>query len=155
MSDTTEWPTTGSASITIDASPAEAYAFVTDLDKLPLLSPENVRCEFTGDSTTIGEGATFKGHNKNGDYEWSADCLVKVAEPGRQFSFLVPPGWEYATTWSYRFEPEGDGVRVTESFDSPMLGDPEIYPGKLEGRCGQLQAACEVTLANLKTALES
>ena len=50
---------------------------------------------------------------------------------------------------------DGDGVLVTESFDSPMLGDPEIYPGKLEGRCDQLRAALTTTLENLKTALES
>ena len=80
--------------------------------------------------------------------------MVLSADPGREFAFKVPPEWEYATTWKYEFASEGDGVRVTESFDSPMLGDPEIYPGKIEGRCEQLQAACETTLQNLKAALE-
>lgn len=150
-----EWPTTGSASIVIDASPDEAYAFVTDLAKLPTLSPENQRCELIEGSTAVEVGAQFRGWNKNGDYEWNADCLVLVAEAGKEFSFKVPPEWEYATTWTYRFEAEGDGVRVTESFDSPMLGDPEIYPGKLEGRCENLREACQTTLENLKTALEA
>ena len=67
----------------------------------------------------------------------------------------IGPEWKYATTWTYRFEPDGDGVMVTESFDSPMLGSPDIYPGKLEGRCEQLRAALATTLDNLKTALES
>lgn len=31
MSDSTEWPTTGLATITIDATPEAAFAFVTDL----------------------------------------------------------------------------------------------------------------------------
>ena len=70
------------------------------------------------------------------------------------FSFLVPPAWEYATTWTYRFEPDDDGVVVTESFDSPMLQSPDIYPGKLDGRCDQLRAALVTTLEHLKTALE-
>jgi hypothetical protein len=154
MSDNT-WPSSGSASIQIDTTPEAAYNYVTDLDKLPTLSPENQRCEFIEGSTSIVEGALFRGHNLKGDYEWSAECVVKTAQPGSEFSFIVPPKWEHATTWTYRFEPNSaGGTTVTESFDSPMLSDPEIYPGKIEGRCEQLQAALETTLANLKAALE-
>ncbi|MFT7648964.1 MAG: hypothetical protein ACI8Y4_003719 [Candidatus Poriferisodalaceae bacterium] len=151
----TQYPTTGSASVRIAASPEAAYAYVTDLDKAPGLSPENQSCVFTGDSTEIVVGATFAGTNRAGDYEWTAECQVKSADPGREFSFKVPPEWEYGTIWKYTFEPDGDGVTVTEAFDSPMLGDPEIYPGKIEGRCEQLTAACQTTLDNLKAALEA
>ncbi|MEM7286443.1 MAG: SRPBCC family protein [Actinomycetota bacterium] len=129
-----EWPTTGSASIRIAASPEAAYDYVTDLDTLPSLSPENQRCEFIEGSTEIVEGALFRGHNEHGGYEWSAECRVVEADRGRVFSFVVPPAWEYATTWKYTFEADGDGVVVTESFDSPMLQSPDIYPGRLDGR---------------------
>lgn len=150
------WPSTGSASIHIAASPEAAYDFVTDLEKAPTLSPENQRCEFIEGSTEIVEGAIFRGHNKNGDYEWSADCRVLAANRGQKFSFIVPPDWEHASTWTYTFAAgEDGGTIVTESFDSPMLSNPEIYPGKIEGRCEQLQGALETTLANLKAALES
>jgi len=151
------WPTTGSASVHIAATAKMAYAYVTDLDKAPNLSPENQKCVFTGDSTKIVEGATFKGTNKAGDYEWSVDCVVVAATPGETFAFTVPPNWEYATTWTYTFAPDADGkgVTVTESFDSPMLADPDIYPGQIEGRCEQLTSACAITLNNLKIALET
>ena len=132
MSDKT-WPSTGSASIHIATTPEAAYDYVTDLDKLPTLSPEYQRCEFIEGSTEIAEGAIFRGHNENGGYEWSAECRVTVADRGREFAFVVPPKWEYATTWSYRFEQTDGGTTVTESFDSPMLADPEVYPGKIEG----------------------
>lgn len=155
MADEPTWPTTGSATIEIAASPEAAYDFVTDLTKAPALSPENQRCEFTGDSTAIEVDATFRGWNRAGDYEWHADCVVVAADRGREFAFRVPPDWEYATTWRYEFVPKGDGVAVTESFDSPMLGDPDIYPGKLDGRCEQLRSACATTLQNLKGALEA
>ncbi|MGY9075281.1 MAG: SRPBCC family protein [Acidimicrobiales bacterium] len=150
----TEYPTTGSATLRIDASPQAAYDFVTDLDRAPSLSPENQSCVFTDESTEVVEGATFTGTNKAGDYEWTAECRVLSAVAAQEFSFKVPPEWEYATTWKYTFEADGDGVVVTESFDSPMLGDPEIYPGKIDGRCAQLTAACATTLDNLKTVLE-
>lgn len=150
-----DYPTTGSATVRIDASPMAAYQYVTDLNRAPDLSPENQSCEFIGDSTEIVEGATFKGTNKAGDYEWSADCEVVVAKPGEEFTFKVPPGFDAATTWKYTFEADGDGVVVTESFDAPLLAMPDVYPGRIEGRCEMLTAACQTTLDNLKTALEA
>lgn len=144
----------GSATIHIDASPAEVYALLTDLGRLPTFSPENQRCEFLDGSTEIAVGARFRGYNKAGDYEWHADCEVSVAEPGREFTFVVPPDFDLATTWRYQIEPDGDGTRVTESFDAPLLDHPDVYPGRVEGRRDQLEAACRTTLENLKAALE-
>ncbi len=149
-----ESPTSGSASIRIDASPDAVYAHLANLETLPELSPENVRCEFLDGSDAIEVGAAFRGHNKSGDYEWHADCVVTVAEPGREFAFEVPPGFDHATTWRYEITADGNGSLVTESFDAPLLSMPDIYPGKIEGRRDNLEKACHTTLANLKAALE-
>lgn len=150
------YPTTGSASITVSATPAEVYDHLTDLAKLADLSPENVRCELHKDSDDVTVGARFRGYNKAGDYEWHADCVVTEADPGRSFAFEVPPGFEHATTWRYDLAASDDGgTVVTESFDAPLLALPDVYPGKIDGRCAQLQAACETTLANLKAAIEA
>ncbi len=153
MSD--EYPTTGSASIRIDASPDQVYAFLTDLEKLPTCSPENVRCEYLEGAESIEEGTSFRGHNKSGDDEWHADCKVTIAQPGRSFAFEVPPGQSYSTTWRYDIEPDGSGSIVRESFSAPLLAMPDVYPGKIEGRCENLTKACVTTLANLKVALEA
>ncbi len=147
--------TQGSASIRIAASPESVFAHLTDLEKLPLLSPENVRCEFLDDATAVAVGARFRGHNKSGDYEWHADCVVTAFEPNTYFAYEVPPKYEHATVWSYRIEPDGDGCVVTESFDAPLLALPDIYPGKIEGRRDNLERACATTLANLKATIES
>lgn len=147
--------TSGSATIRVDASPETVYAYLTDLEKLPQLSPENVRCEYLDDATSTEVGTTFRGHNKAGDYEWHADCIVTVAEPGRAFSFEVPPGFEHATTWSYRIDADGSGSIVTETFDAPLLAMPDLYPGRIEGRRDNLEKACRITLNNLKEALQS
>ncbi len=146
--------TTGSASIRIDAGPDAVYAYLTNLETLPELSPENVRCEFHEGSDEIVVGAKFRGHNKAGDYEWHADCVVTAADPGREFAFEVPPGFEHATTWRYSISADGSGSVVTETFDAPLLSMPDIYPGKIEGRRDNLEKACGITLANLKAALE-
>lgn len=148
-------PTTGSATVEVNASAADVYALLTDLDRLPGLSPENERCEYLDDATAIDVGVTFRGHNKAGDYEWHADCVVTVADPGRSFAYTVPPKFEHATTWSYDIESTGPAsCRVTESFDAPLLAMPEIYPGTIEGRCDNLIKACSTTMENLKAAFE-
>ncbi len=146
-------PTQGSATVEVAASAAEVYALLTDLDRLPTLSPENERCEFLGDATAIDVGVRFRGHNKARDYEWHADCEVTVADVGKSFAYVVPPKFEHATTWAYAIESTGpNSCIVTESFDAPMLALPDVYPGTIEGRCENLQNACAVTMANLRAA---
>ena len=151
---TDDMPTQGSVSVEIDCSPAQAYAYLTNLDLLPGLSPENVRCELLDDATALAVGVRFRGHNKAGDYEWHADCEVTVLDQDREFAYVVPPNFEHATTWRYTVEADGDGTTVTEHFDAPLLALPDIYPGKIEGRHANLVQACETTMANLKAALE-
>jgi len=147
--------TRGSASVGIDASPEAVFAHLTDLSMLPELSPENVRCEYLDDATELAIGTTFRGHNKAGDYEWHADCVVTVLEPNRAFAYEVPPGFEHATTWSYEIAADGAGAIVTERFDAPMLALPDVYPGTIEGRRDNLEKGCQITMANLKKALEA
>jgi len=148
-------PVHGSATVQIAAAPDAAFALLTSLEELPALSPENQRCELLDGSSGLAVGARFRGYNRSGDYEWHADCEVTVLEPGRRFAYVVPPAFEHATEWSYTIEPDGDGCVVTEAFHAPMLALPEIYPGKIEGRRDNLEAACRSTMDNLKAALES
>lgn len=150
MTDTS--PTRGSATVEVEGSADEVYALLTDLDRLPTLSPENQRCEYLDDATSIAVGVRFRGHNKAKDYEWHADCAVTVAEPGQQFAYEVPPQFEHATTWSYEIEAiDDDRCQVTERFDAPMLALPDVYPGKIEGRRDNLERACEITMENLRS----
>lgn len=152
--ETASSPTGGSATIQISAPAADVFAILVDLDRLPTLSPENVRCEYLEGATSIEIGASFRGYNRARDYEWHADCVVTEFEPGRSFAYEVPPGLEHATTWRYVVEPTEGGCVVTESFDAPMLALPDVYPGRIEGRRDNLERACETTLANLKTLAE-
>ena len=54
-------------------------------------------------------------------------------------------------------EPDDDGAgcTVTETFFAPLLGLPDIYPGKIDGRRDNLEKACKTTMANLKPAVEA
>jgi len=152
----TDFPTKGSASVEVNASAESVYAFLTDLDRLPTLSPENQRCELLNDATSIAVGVRFRGHNKAGDYEWHADCEVTVADGGNKFAYIVPPDFEHTTTWGYDIESTGpESCTVTEWFEAPMLALPDVYPGKIEGRCENLQKACVTTMENLQSAFSN
>ncbi len=153
-SSTDNSPVRGSASVRVDAAPDAVFALLTNLDELPALSPENQRCELLDGWSEVGVGARFRGTNRVGTYEWQADCEVTVFEPGRRFAYVVPPDFEHATEWSYTIEPDGDGCVVTEAFHAPLLAMPEIYPGRIEGRRDNLEAACRTTMDNLRAALE-
>ncbi len=148
---------TGSAQIHVQASAEQVFAYLTNLDLLPTLSPENVRCELREGDDELIIGARFRGWNEAPGKQWHADCVVTALEPSRLFEYKVPPKYEHATTWSYLVEADADGqgCTVTESFDAPLLLLPEVYPGKIEGRRDNLEAACETTLANLKAAIEN
>ena len=156
MSDSPQEPTRGQASVHVDASADEVFAYLTDIDRLPGLSPENQRCEWLAPSSEMAIGSRFRGHNKAGDYEWQADCEVTVLEAGSAFAYEVPPRFEFATTWRYDVEPDADGAgcTVTESFHAPLLEQPDIYPGKIEGRRDNLEKACEITMSNLAAAFD-
>ncbi|MFT4657696.1 MAG: hypothetical protein ACJAXA_001599 [Candidatus Aldehydirespiratoraceae bacterium] len=145
-------PTRGEATVHVAATAAEVFSYLTDLERLPGLSPENQRCELLEGSSKIEVGARFRGHNKAGDYEWHADCKVTVLEPDSEFTYVVPPDFEAATVWSYTIASDGDGCSVTESFHAPLLAMPEVYPGKIEGRRDNLEQACQKTMANLAAA---
>lgn len=147
-------PIAGAASVRINATPDAVYTFLTDLEKLPTLSPECQRCERDSGEGPLAVGDRFTGHNAAGTYEWSAQCEVTVAEPGVEFAYDVPPRFSHATRWRYTMVADGDETVVTEYFDAPLLARPDIYPGQVDGRQAGLQAACERTMANLKAALE-
>jgi hypothetical protein len=62
-------------------------------------------------------GATFDGHNRNGEHEWSSQGRVIEADRGRSFAFEVSMMDFHYATWGYRIEPTADGCRVTEWCD--------------------------------------
>ncbi len=43
--------------------------------------------------------------------------MVITAEPGREFGFSRTEMFAGTVVWRYRFEPDGDGTRLTESYE--------------------------------------
>jgi uncharacterized protein YndB with AHSA1/START domain len=98
----------------IAAPPEAIYAAISDVTRMGEWSPECHACEWHEGVDGPAVGATFDGHNRNGELEWTTQGRVTVAEPGRAFVFECSMMDFHYATWGFRIEPEEDGCRVTE-----------------------------------------
>ena len=98
----------------IAASPEAVYAAISDVTRMGEWSEECHACEWRDGADGPAVGATFDGHNRNGDHEWTSQGKVIEADPGRSFAFECSMFDFHFSTWGYRIEPTDMGCRVTE-----------------------------------------
>ena len=98
----------------IAASPEQVYAAISDVTRMGEWSLECEACAWHEGFGGPVVGATFDGHNRNGELVWTTQGKVVEAEPGKSFVFECFAGTFHYSTWGYRFEPTEMGCRVTE-----------------------------------------
>ena len=98
----------------IAASPEAVYAAISDVTRMGEWSQECHTCEWHEGFDGPVLGATFDGHNRNGDHEWTSQGKVIEADPGRAFAFECSMFDFHFSTWGYRIEPTETGSQVTE-----------------------------------------
>jgi hypothetical protein len=109
--------TTDSVTRLIEATPDALYGIISDVTRTPERSPEIVRCTWVKGATGPQVGARFKAINKvQRGPSWPNTPVVVTAEAGREFAFARTELFAGTVEWRYRFEPEGNGTRVTESY---------------------------------------
>lgn len=147
--------TTDSVSRLIQATPEALYEIISDVTRTPELSPEIVRCTWVKGATGPAVGARFKSINKvQRGPSWPNTPVVVTADPGREFAFARTEPFGGTVEWRYRFEPEGNATRVTESYavtkDLTIVG--WFIIGTLYGRKDRqsdLRSGMEQTLERL------
>lgn len=141
------------------AAPAEAvYAAISDVTRMGEWSPECHTCEWHEGVTGPVVGATFDGHNRNGDKEWTTQGKVIEAEPGRAFAFECSMFDFHFSTWGYRIEPTETGCRVTEWNEDLRPESAMEFSKEMSGvddRAGRNRETISATLDRLAAALES
>lgn len=149
---------TYSESIVIDCSPAELYDLVSDVTRMGQWSPICRACWWDeGEGPSVG--SWFTGRNETPERTWETRSQVVVADPGREFAFVVNHGW---VRWGYTFEPEGGGTRVTESWHflaDGIAGFHDRYgadaQAHIDERIRQAHEGIAATLAAIKQAAEA
>jgi len=154
-----------SDSIIIAAAPEKAYGIVSDVTRIGELSPVCKSAAWDDAGNAGKEGAWFTGHNVAGDFSWDTHCKVIAAVPDREFAWINhgPTGDAELVRWGYMFEPDGDGTKVTETwqvlpaypgFVSTRFPDVDVKE-RIDRMHQTARTGIPETLANLKKVAES
>lgn len=146
--------TRGEVSRYIEADGDQLYDLVADVTRAPELSPEIVSCEWL-DGGGPRVGARFRARNKvTRGPSWTNTPEVIVADRGREFAFVRREKFAGELVWRYRFEAEGTGTRVTESYEvTKPIPKPMYYAMQWIWGCpdrpAELRAGMRQTLDRL------
>ena len=149
-----------SVTMDMEASPDELYALISDVTRTPEFSPEILECTWLDGATGPAVGARFKARNKVPNRpSWHNKPVVTVADPAREFSFARTEPFGGTVEWTYRFEPDGTGTKVTESYNVTRALHPIgwFVIGTLfnrKDRRTDLRAGMEQTLERIRSAVE-
>jgi hypothetical protein len=143
---------------TIAADADTLYDLVADLTQMGRWSPEASGGWWVGGATGPALGARFHGANRSGWRRWSTSCQVTAADRGERFAFRVTFGLVPVSEWSYKFEADGGGTRVTESWVDLRSAVLEVVSRPVMGvsdRAAHNRRNMAATLAALKVATEN
>ena len=101
------------ASIVVAVPPQQLYDLVSDVTRTGEWSPTCAAC-WWDDGAGPQAGAWFTGRNVTPERTWETRSQVVVAEPGREFSWLVGGR---LVRWRYLLEPVEGGTRLTEAWE--------------------------------------
>ncbi|CRK50989.1 conserved hypothetical protein [Rhodococcus sp. RD6.2] len=141
----------------IAASPAAVYAAISDVTRMGEWSQECHACHWHDGIDGPSVGATFDGHNRNGDHEWTTQGTVVEAEPGSSFAFGCSMYGVHYATWGYRIEPVEGGCRVTEWTDDLRTEHARAYGARVSGvddRATRNRQTMSGTLERIAAAVE-
>jgi uncharacterized protein YndB with AHSA1/START domain len=142
----------------IAAPPEVVYAAISDVTRMGEWSEECYACEWHEGVDGPAVGATFDGHNRHGDNEWTTQGKVIEAQPGRAFAFECSMMDFHYSTWGYRIEPTETGSRVTEWNDDlrpESVLDLSKQISGVDDRAGRNRQTMSGTLERLAAAVES
>jgi ligand-binding SRPBCC domain-containing protein len=132
----------------IAADPDTVWAILTDVDRMPELSPETLKVRRLDDAP-VAVGSQFKGGNRIGFLRWTTVATVTELDPGRAFAFEISP--PSRTHWRYELVAVDGGTRITESM---RKDDPQPAPIRAMQRLVGVTDRAEHLRAGMTTTLD-
>jgi hypothetical protein len=147
-----------SESIIIARPPEVLYEMVSDVTRTGEWSPICRSCWWDeGQGPTVG--SWFTGRNETPHRTWETRSQVVVAEPGREFAWVVGDFW---VRWGYTFTPVEGGTELTESWEFLPAGLARFHERYAENAESEITERTEAarrgipeTLAAIKRAAEA
>jgi hypothetical protein len=149
-----------SVTMHIEAPAESIYELVADVTRTPEFSPEILWCKWLDGATGPVVGARFAARNKVPRRPaWTNKPVVTIVEPGNAFGVSRTEKFAGTIEWTYRFEPEGTGTLVTESYRvtepiTPIAWFMITYLFNRPDRRTDLRNGMEETLQRLRTTAE-
>jgi uncharacterized protein YndB with AHSA1/START domain len=144
------------AEIEIAAPPAQVWAALTDLKRMPEWSPELLRMvPLKPGGLRLGQ--QYLGVNRRKAVIWPTRSVVAALEPEQSLA------WDTRSSgarWIYELEPAGSGTRVVHRRPVPakltLLSKAfaPLFLGGSDEHAEELEEGMAQTLGRLKTALE-
>jgi uncharacterized protein YndB with AHSA1/START domain len=146
------------AEIEVDATPAQTWALVSDVRRMPEWSPQVRRTFVPGGAVRLGSRMVNLNHR--GWMHWPTQAKVVRFEPHREVAFRVV---ENRTVWSFTLEPLDGGTRTrivhrreTPEGVSPLsLGLTKVAFGGVPAFTDELRAGMQRTLERMRDTLAS
>jgi len=101
-------------SVTVNVSAQDLYDIVSDVTRTGEWSPVCTSCWWDDDASAGSVGAWFTGRNVLPDRTWETKSQVVVAEPGREFAWVV--GGKLVR-WGYTLTAVDAGTVLTEMWE--------------------------------------
>lgn len=146
------------ASIEIDAAPAQVWALLADLPRMSEWSDQVVRTWIVGGE--VKQGARMINLNQQGWKRWPTTAKVVRFTPHSDLAFRVT---ENRTIWSFQLEPLDGGARtkVTHRREAPdgisglSKGLTKVVLGGMDAFADELTTGMGRTLERVKAAAEA
>lgn len=100
--------------VRVDAPAGALYDLVSDITRTGEWSPVCTWCRWDDDAEAGRVGAWFTGHNELPHRTWETRSSVVVADPGREFAWIVGDGF---VRWGFAIVAEETGTSLTESWE--------------------------------------
>ena len=147
-----------SDSIEVACSAELLYTAISDVTRMGEWSPQCVAC-WWDEGTEPGVGAWFTGRNETPSRTWETRSQVTVAEPSREFEFVVGGSW---VRWGYTFRGLPDSrTLLTESWEFLPAGIARFNdlfgsdaPAQIADRVRAARTGIPETLAAIKATYE-
>lgn len=149
------------AEVDIEATPRKVWPFISDIEFPVDASEELQGAAWNGEAR--GLGATFTGHNKLGDMEWSIENHVTDYVEGRVFEWGTVDPASPGGRWRFEIMDQGVGSRLRFSMEigtenNLTIGFAEASEDPvavINGRRKQIRSNMQRTCDAIKAAVEA
>lgn len=150
-------------SVAVDAAAETVWGLINDIQLPARFSSEFMGAEWTeGDGPALG--ASFVGHNRRKDHQWSTTSTVHVFDPPSAFGWVVGDPSNATATWRFDIAATAIGVRLSmwaqmgpgpSGISSSIERHPDREESIVDRRLDEWLGNMEATVEGIKALAES